>query len=283
MAERRAKLVLASAVLIAGLAAALLFRRPDAAPPGPVEPPFPSSLILRATEPIPLVDPPEVTSHLEGRIDAPAETPPALKSAAADELPAPDRVPPKLPARPPAMGLPTADVAATEIYTGELPPPGAAGSSRVAPSIASGRTLHRVQEGDTLSGLARRYLGSADRYPILYQANRLVLRSPDRLPVGVDLVIPQLGPTTGPVSYSPPAPSTKTDKMVPIPPGAWRRSGQQTAREPQSYRVRVGETLEDIARKFYGDTSRVPALIEANHDRLSNPDAFQEGLLLVIP
>lgn len=63
---------------------------------------------------------------------------------------------------------------------------------RVTPagsSVGTGRT-HVIQAGDTLSGLAARYLGSSARYREIYEANRNVLRSPDDLRDGVTIVIP---------------------------------------------------------------------------------------------
>jgi nucleoid-associated protein YgaU len=45
-------------------------------------------------------------------------------------------------------------------------------------------------EGDTLSKIARRYYGSADRWPEILQANRDVLRDERNLPVGAALRIP---------------------------------------------------------------------------------------------
>lgn len=49
---------------------------------------------------------------------------------------------------------------------------------------------HKIVDGDTLSRLAQRYLGSADRYQQIYEANRDVLRSPDLLPIGKVLRLP---------------------------------------------------------------------------------------------
>jgi phage tail protein X len=57
---------------------------------------------------------------------------------------------------------------------------------------ASGRT-HVIRPGDTLSGLASHYLGSSARYREIYDANRKVLKSPDDLPDGVTIVIPDAG------------------------------------------------------------------------------------------
>ena len=56
----------------------------------------------------------------------------------------------------------------------------------------AGRT-HVIRPGDTLSGLASHYLGSSARYREIYEANRKVLRSPDELPDGVTIVIPDSG------------------------------------------------------------------------------------------
>jgi LysM repeat protein len=78
--------------------------------------------------------------------------------------------------------------------------------------------LHQIQEGETLSSLARRYLGTADRYPELFAANRDVLQSPDRLPVGVSLKVPTASSDVEAASDLLPA-----APVVPIPRGAWRR------------------------------------------------------------
>jgi LysM repeat protein len=50
--------------------------------------------------------------------------------------------------------------------------------------------VYVVQPGDTLSGLAGRFLGSTRRFLNLYEANRHVLSSPDNLKVGMRLIIP---------------------------------------------------------------------------------------------
>jgi len=50
---------------------------------------------------------------------------------------------------------------------------------------------HRIADGDTLSGIAAKYLGRADRYAEIFNTNRDVLRSPDLLPIGKVLKIPQ--------------------------------------------------------------------------------------------
>jgi LysM repeat protein len=65
-------------------------------------------------------------------------------------------------------------------------------SNPTGTASGSGRT-HVIQAGETLSGLAARYLGSSARYREIYEANRNVLRSPDDLRDGVTIVIPDGG------------------------------------------------------------------------------------------
>jgi hypothetical protein len=55
---------------------------------------------------------------------------------------------------------------------------------------AQGAARHVVEDGDTLTQLAARYLGRADAYLEIYEANRDVLDSPDLLPIGAVLKIP---------------------------------------------------------------------------------------------
>jgi nucleoid-associated protein YgaU len=56
----------------------------------------------------------------------------------------------------------------------------------------AGVRRHTVKRGDTLFSLARWYYGDSEKFGVIYQANRGVLREPDPLPVGVELVIPEM-------------------------------------------------------------------------------------------
>ncbi len=51
---------------------------------------------------------------------------------------------------------------------------------------------HVVAPGDTLSGLALRYYGDAERHPVLFAANRDFLDNPDELFVGDVVKVPRL-------------------------------------------------------------------------------------------
>jgi nucleoid-associated protein YgaU len=98
-------------------------------------------------------------------------------------------------------GTPNGDPAPAGIVRPFPLPPSSSASSQTAParptawttepaSSAAGRQRHTVREGDTLFSLARQYYGDAERFGAIYEANRGVLRAPDPLPVGAELVIP---------------------------------------------------------------------------------------------
>jgi nucleoid-associated protein YgaU len=149
------------------------------------------------------------------------------------------------------------------------------------------RRRHRVVDGDTLSTLALRYFGRADRWMDIFAANREVLKDPDVLPIGDLLTIPTDGsPSTaggGSVDVGP---------MVAISPEtlrAARAAADQstppatTGGEVRAYRVQTGDTLSAIARRVYGDAERYRELFEANRNQLRSPNDVREGMLLVIP
>jgi LysM repeat protein len=67
------------------------------------------------------------------------------------------------------------------------------GALPAVPAAASGALRHTVADGDTLSKLAAQYLGRSEAYLEIYELNRDVLTSPDLLPIGAVLKIPQRG------------------------------------------------------------------------------------------
>jgi nucleoid-associated protein YgaU len=57
---------------------------------------------------------------------------------------------------------------------------------------ADGSTVeHTIVDGDTLAQLAIRYLGTAERYLEIFELNRDILSTPDLLPIGTLIKIPQ--------------------------------------------------------------------------------------------
>ncbi len=63
----------------------------------------------------------------------------------------------------------------------------------------------------------------------------------------------------------------------------------QNADEPlapvggQVYTVQKGDTLYELARRFYNDQSRWREIWQANENRVSDPNKLQVGMKLIIP
>lgn len=64
-----------------------------------------------------------------------------------------------------------------------------------APAAA---TTYTVQAGDTLSAIAKRFLGDANDYMAIFNANKDQLTDPDKIQPGQVLKIPQHAPQIGP-------------------------------------------------------------------------------------
>jgi peptidoglycan-N-acetylglucosamine deacetylase len=128
---------------------------------------------------------------------------------------------------------------------------GAAGAGAAAAAGSTGgTTAYKVQSGDTLGSIAKRY---GTTVQAIVSANNLA--NPDSIKVGQQLVIPGGGgaAVTG-------------------------AAAMPTAGQSRSYVVQRGETLLSIARRF-GLT--VKQLQQANN--ITNPDKIYPGQTLVIP
>ncbi|MFQ5731318.1 MAG: LysM peptidoglycan-binding domain-containing protein [Planctomycetaceae bacterium] len=170
---------------------------------------------------------------------------------------------------------------------------------------------YRVKSGDTLTGIAARLLGSSRMSGELLRVNRRLLKSPRDLRPGMTLQIPARTPNRKPADDDKSA--TTRQRNAPISPG--QRAAKRPAagdgrfrpvrrspfilrpREsyappttrviqkppPRSYVVRRGDSLERIARRFYGTRRAIPAIIRANGDRLLRPDQLRAGMRIVLP
>jgi nucleoid-associated protein YgaU len=266
--SRRWKIGLACSLLFIGFAAAILSRKGDASRTegvGELRAHSSPSPHDGHASPRPLV-------RLDGTIEAGAAT-----ASAAALLPEAGAAPPELPSRySDASHQPSTD----EDDSGAAMPARLVGDS---PPTSPAMRTHRLADGDTLSDLAERYLGSRDRFAEIYEANRDRLTAPDLLPLGVELTIPPSEPPTTPRSE--PSPSTPPDveeaPLKPLAPSAWRRRG--SAASGRSYQVRTGDTLPEIARRFYGNEARAAEIREANPGRLEREGSLPEGMTLIVP
>jgi nucleoid-associated protein YgaU len=58
------------------------------------------------------------------------------------------------------------------------------------PTTTSGSRTYVVVKGDTLSGIAKREYGNANKWPTIYEANKDVIKDPDLIYPGQQLRIP---------------------------------------------------------------------------------------------
>lgn len=61
-----------------------------------------------------------------------------------------------------------------------------------APPIAEDVQYYEIKSGDTLSKIAKEYYGNANKYPTIFEANREVIKDPDKIYVGQKIRIPKL-------------------------------------------------------------------------------------------
>jgi nucleoid-associated protein YgaU len=189
------KTAMALCVLLAGVCAAMLFRRDPAAtaPPGP--PPEAAELLLIRQRAAAIGA--DLTGNRADRL-TPLGQRPAGKSAnprAATVIAPSDR---REPPPPLADSYPQGDRPANSRW-------GMSMDSVLPASLADETTRsHRIVDGDTLPALAERYLGSADRAREIFEANRNVLDNPELLPIGAELKIPPRSATPSNKSPLPP-------------------------------------------------------------------------------
>ena len=66
-----------------------------------------------------------------------------------------------------------------------------AGVAEVEDDSADHTVFHTVESGDTLSAIAKKTLGSANRYMEIFEANKPMLSDPDKIYPGQVLRIPK--------------------------------------------------------------------------------------------
>lgn len=68
-----------------------------------------------------------------------------------------------------------------------------AAATQPVESGPGGSAFYTVQKGDTLSAIAKKHYGDANKYPQVFEANKPMLDSPDKIYPGQVLRLPALG------------------------------------------------------------------------------------------
>lgn len=149
--------------------------------------------------------------------------------------------------------------------------------------------IHRVEPGETLSALALRFYGDAERYPLIAAASGVP--DPDVVKVGQQLLFPDYtrytvssGETLSHLAsrfYGQADLSRLIAAASGITPDAAVTPGQQLIiPELRRYAVAPGDTLSALASRFYGDASFYPPIADVNG--IADPGAISSGQALVI-
>ncbi|MBE3068890.1 MAG: LysM peptidoglycan-binding domain-containing protein [Planctomycetes bacterium] len=171
---------------------------------------------------------------------------------------------------------------------------------------AQERTVHKVDRGDTLTSIARRYFGKEGEgmWKKIHEANRQAIRDPNRLVVGQELVIPGLpaapAPRTGPmpdaapdtaIAAAPAAPLKEParDEVAAVTPDDLARmlGGQgdlveQKAPAPSMYTVKPGENFYRIALAQYGDGRMARLLVLKNKHLVPDEKKLKAGQRILL-
>ncbi len=199
------KLGLSLGVIIVGFAAALCFPRQRDREPVSLELENSAELDQEIAR-LPV----RAYTEQESQLARPATSTPPEPAASAFETPVPggsdgDHL--ELFAGPPEPIRPDADTPLVPA----APTPVPASISPDAVAASQHVDQYTVQPGDTLSGLAARFLGSHARYLELYEANRDVLRNPNDLQPRMVLKIPRPRPAEPSAAHPQHAAPSPTD------------------------------------------------------------------------
>jgi LysM repeat protein len=192
--RRPRRLLIAVALLAGGTSVALVSRRHTEEPAPQASNYAPKSPKSRAQLPLDLPEESAQPAHLSGAIEA---DPGSSRKAEAASAASRQNVTPA-PEPPPVLAddhwRPSVRTAAYQPPAPAAPAPPKPAAPREAPKSNAQQkvsyTVHRIVDGDTLSSLAQRYLGSSKRFSVIFEANRDRLQSPDLLPIGTELRIP---------------------------------------------------------------------------------------------
>jgi len=160
-----------------------------------------------------------------------------------------------------------------------------------------------VQQGDTLSGISMKTLGSYSRYLDIFAANRDQLESPDDLRLGMKLKIPAKVDISGESLIA----ETNDEEVLPpeidlnaeIPPEQGAKKfgdsgstqflsdrGQKMpvhqipSQQAKTHTVQAGDSLERIAVRYFGTVRAVRQIHLANPDLLNDPNRLKPGTVL---
>jgi len=125
--------------------------------------------------------------------------------------------------------------------------------------------FHDVRSGESLTSICRRYYGDISLLEELARFNGM--EDPNALSAGRRLRIPGAADLVR---------GSAADSTPP-------RRGQDREEPAQTYTVREGDSLSEIAQRLLGSAKKYALIFECNRDVLQSPDDIRSGMVLKIP
>lgn len=142
----------------------------------------------------------------------------------------------------------------------------------VTTTVTPSQDTYVVQKGDTLGEIATRFLGSSIKYKELYEYNKDILGSANRIYVGQVIkltstaVRPAIQATTVvPTTVAPTTVAPTTNTLG------------------NTYTIQAGDTLWNISARSYGNGKHFNAIYEANKGILKSATQLSIGQVITIP
>lgn len=127
---------------------------------------------------------------------------------------------------------------------------------------------HIVVKNDRLYNISIKYYDDGSKWPMIFEANRNILDSPNSLKPGMELLIPDL---------------ETAEEMEEAEVTYDRRPSDKTRSSERTHKVVSGDSLFKIARKYYDDYNMWEMIYEANLDKIDNKHSLEVGQILIIP
>ncbi len=188
----------------------------------------------------------------------------------------------------PAIEMPVRPATAQPVETARSLRPTPAKKPTLKPDKKPKSRIYVVKEGDVLATVAKKAYGAEEGNKLanikrIYQANSMILNSPDEIVVGQKLVIPAL--PKGKTSGADPAKVLAGPKFEKV--GTVSRKAlagiKQGKPQGRYYVVQDGDNLWKIALTQLNGGSRSEEIAKLNSDILKSKDALTIGMRLRLP
>lgn len=133
----------------------------------------------------------------------------------------------------------------------------------------SGKIIHKVRPNDNLLNISRKYYGDETKWKKIYVANKGNVKNPDTLYIGQELLIPEIT-NENKKTLGSEVPLEKKPKK-----GKTLNSG--------THIVVSGDTLYNLARKYYDDSAMWDIIYNANEETIDDKRLLKTGQILIIP